>query len=162
MKNRYAILFAVLGLSVICLLGFQLYNPQPKVVFVDAETVFNEFTMTKELRKELEQITGARKNVLDSLQAVWKVLDDGKMKSYVEEQFYSKRKLFEEQNMDLTDKYDKQVWERLNQYIKDYGVEHKKDFIISTNMSGTLLYGNEKFNISKELIEYVNTRYKGN
>jgi Skp family chaperone for outer membrane proteins len=154
------VLFAIVALFFVWLF----FSSNKKMAFVRVDKVFNEFAMSKELKQDLEKTLLARQNVLDSLQAVWRAVEIGnnpKIKEYVEREFYQKRQLFQEQNEALTNKYDKQIWERLNQYTKAYGAENNIDFLFTMGAETGLLYGKNSYDVSDELIQYMNQKYAG-
>ncbi len=164
MKSK--IILVSLALFVIVALFFVwiFFSSDKKMAFVRIDKVFNEFAMSKELKQDLEKTLLARQNVLDSLQAVWRAVEIGnspKIKDYVEREFYQKRQLFQEQNEALTNKYDKQIWERLNQYTKEYSTKNNIDFLFTMGAETGLLYGKNSYDVSDELIQYINQNYEG-
>lgn len=77
------------------------------------------------------------------------------------ETYLKKKQEFENDNSALTDKYDKQILLQLNQYIKEYGEKKGYEFILGTSNNSEVLFAKENKNISKELMQYVNERFKG-
>lgn len=143
-----------------------------RYAYVVVEEVFNEFTFKKELEKKYEQASNARKKILDSLQidvsVLYKRIEAGKPSSEDKMLFDRKRmefeqkaRMFEEENMQMTKDFDGQIIKQLNQYLKDYGKEKDYDLIFGNTSSGSLLYGKEELNITKEVTVYVNQKYNG-
>jgi Skp family chaperone for outer membrane proteins len=50
----------------------------------------------------------------------------------------------------------------MNQYVKDFGSKYGYTYIFGADGSGFLMYSLEANNITKEVKEYINSRYKGN
>ena len=61
----------------------------------------------------------------------------------------------------MAKQYTDQIWEQLNQYIKDFGTQHKYKFIFGSRGDGNLMYAEEQDNITSEVLTYVNERYQG-
>src|SRR5690606_29337088 len=53
------------------------------------------------------------------------------------------------------------IWNRLNPYIVEFGRARGYDFIYGANGTGSLLYADEGKDLTSELIDYVNQRYRG-
>ena len=173
MKNS-GIVSLVISLLAIAFSGYVLYNSLAnKVAYVELQTVFNDFEMTKQYKKKLEAVVSARKAISDSLQVTLKAqsrsintapnTSDEKVQDFVfNKEYYIERvKQFQEDNMALKQQYDTEINKQINQYVKDYGEKNGYRFIYGAEGSGVLMYAKEGDNISKEVIEYINKRYNG-
>ncbi|MCU0423537.1 MAG: OmpH family outer membrane protein [Bacteroidia bacterium] len=161
MKYKQLIIGFLIALA--CFMGGWMLTKPNKVVYVNSEKMFNEFVMTKELKNNLEQTLNTRQNILDSLLALRKTAINYKnmeAAKVFENDYLSKKEMFDEQNQALTLKYDKQIWDRINQYLTDYGRKNGYDFILGKAAEGTILYGNKQHEITEELIQYLNSRYE--
>jgi outer membrane protein len=69
--------------------------------------------------------------------------------------------MLEEDNQVQTKKYDEEIITQLNQYVQDYGKEMGYAYIYGNNGEGSLMYADDARVITREMIEYVNNRYKG-
>lgn len=141
-----------------------LLSKQPKLAYVKAQMLFNDFAMTKELKAQYENTINARNNQLDSLAAILRVTrDNGNSKLYaqIEREFYLKKEMFDEQNQSLTQKYDEQVWTRINEYVGQYSKKNNYDYLLGLNGDGSVLFGADKNDVTQELLEYMNTAYRG-
>jgi outer membrane protein len=49
----------------------------------------------------------------------------------------------------------------MSQYINDYGKKNNYDLILGADGSGTLMYSKAKYDISEEIIIFINNKYKG-
>jgi outer membrane protein len=142
----------------------------PKVGYVEIQKVFNGFEMKKELQEKFMKTNAARKKVIDSLsfdlQLLAQKLRDKKSDADLlylfelkKKEFYKKQTAFEEDNSVLSNQYDKQILEQMSQYVMEYGKENKYSIIYGTEGNGSLMYATEEFNISDEVIQYINNKY---
>lgn len=139
--------------------------------YVDLKQVFDEFAYTKELKKDLLKVQDARQKLVDSMEFELKLLSketeaaknaEAKRKFDVKlENLLKFRKQAEEDNMALTDQLDGKILTQMNQYVKDYGKEKGYDIIIGSQGDGTVMHASEDLNITKEVIAYINHKYKG-
>jgi len=142
-----------------------------KVAYVNTYSIYNEFKLKKELEEKLNKTQLTRKVLLDSLRIKIQMASLDKSKAEGKEfyfrmeemkQMYFKReKEYTEENTAQAQKYTDEVWEQLNQYIKEYGKEKGYDYIMGATGEGNLMYAKEQHDISKELIQYVNEKYAG-
>jgi len=144
-----------------------------KTAYVNTVEVYNQFEMKIELEKKLEETKNARTRILDSLLNDVETIVNYLRKNendneavdryqFMRENYLKKEKQFEEDNRALAQKYTDQVWDQLNQYVKDFGDERKYQYIYGTTGQGNLMYAKDQLDISKEVLEYVNNRYQGN
>jgi len=161
----------LLGISILFCVIYVKLN-KPKIGYVVIQEVFNDFELKKELQKKLENVKNYRQKIVDSLRIDLTILSK-KIQTKVatpEEkdlfdrkrlEFNQKMQIFEEDNAELTKQYDQEIITQLNQYIKDYGKKHDFDLIQGNNSDGSLMYGKEEFNVTKEVSAFINERYKG-
>jgi outer membrane protein len=142
----------------------------PKAGYVLIGEVFEKFEYKKEMQKKFELTFKARKRIIDSLEINLNYLaKDIKTKSTEEINNFEKRKmeyfqrkrLFEEDNQALTEQYDKEVISQLNQYIKDFGTSNGYSYIYGSDGNGSLMFAEEKNNVTAKVIDFVNKKYKG-
>lgn len=146
---------------------------RPKTGFIDIHEVYQKFDLKKELEKKFISVRDGRKQITDSLELGLKLMETKlrAMKSISDEQaaefqtrrdaFIQKAREFEEDNKQLSEQYDKEILEQLNQYVKDYGAEKGYDYIYGNDSNGSLMYGDKKLEITTQVIEYINAKYKG-
>jgi|WetSurMetagenome_2_1015567.scaffolds.fasta_scaffold178302_2 outer membrane protein len=144
-------------------------NKTGYIVIVD---VYNKFNLKIELEKKFLIVQSARQKIMDSLVLQLQFLENKQKANPGDkalEQEYSnmrddliqKKQRFDEDNTSLTTQYDTEILTQLNQYIKDYGKEHKYQYIFGANGSGDVLYADESENLTEEVILYINDRYSG-
>lgn len=167
----------VIGLSVIIIAGVGLSIGAgigaPKIGYINTAEVYSEFGLKKELEVKLKNVEAERKNILDSLRLSFDMLsaklqqeekaapESLERLNRIRQQYLQKEQEFSEDNQALADDYTEQIWQQLNQYIKDYGKKNNYRFILGANGDGAVMYADEGDDITKLVNEYVNSRYAG-
>ena len=165
---------SVIGIICLVIISLWVYHTsfRAKVAYVDVPKVFNGFEMKKEFQEKYKKTEGLRKRVLDSLsfdlQLLAKKLNANPKEQALinefdmkREQFFKQKNQAGEDNAALSAQYDKQILEQMSQYIMDFGKKNNYDLILGADGNGTLMYANEKMNISDEIIVFINNKYKG-
>jgi outer membrane protein len=70
-------------------------------------------------------------------------------------------KQFEDDNQALKREFDQEIYKQLNQYMKEFGEKNGYRFILGAEGSGVLMYANEGYNVSEQVIKHINERYQG-
>lgn len=168
-KHISKILFVILFL----ILVFLLYKEftMPKIVFVDTIQVYNKFNYKEELEKNLSKITEQRNLTLDNIKKQIANYNMQLSKDYSDNIkntidsltviFYQKQKEFNEENSSLQDDYNSKIWDRINNYIDEYGKENNIEIILGANGSGNIMYANKTIDITEEVTNYINKKYEG-
>ena|SRR5688572_14377182 len=167
----------ILFLSIMCLAitayGIYTFSFKTKIAYISLPDVFNGFDLKKELEVKFKKVKDERERVIDSLSFELNLLskkiqsEKGSDKARIEEfsakreHFLKKKQEFEEDNDALSKKYDKQILDQLNQYVMDYGRKHNFSMILGSDSNGNLMYAEETFNISADVIQFINSKYKG-
>jgi outer membrane protein len=68
---------------------------------------------------------------------------------------------YQEKNEEEFQQAQQALWIQINQYIKDYGTENKITYILGATGTGNLMYADTSYNITKPIVEYINTRFEG-
>lgn len=174
MKKTLTNIFVVIGLLAITasVCSFCFRNT-PSTCYVNLGVVFEKFDYKLELERKLLKVTEARKHIIDSLQFELDVLarqiksqkqsERDKIETFeVRKQFFlQKREEFEEDNSRLVSEFDEQILKQMTQYVKDFGIEHDLDYVLGVDGNGTVLYAEESKDITNEVVEYINKKYKG-
>lgn len=157
--QRGLLYIIILFLLLFAVCFYWLYSIEKKqVVYADAIELFNEYQFKKDLEQTSESKLIQMKNELDSLVIYYKsdtanreVLRVIQRKEAEASELYSR----------INDNINKQVWDRLNPLIQEYGKENNIKLLIGANGMGTVLYASDKRNVTKELINYINAKYAG-
>jgi outer membrane protein len=54
-----------------------------------------------------------------------------------------------------------EVLNQVNSYVKEYAKKHNYDIVYGTTMDGNILYGKEQYDITDDVLEYLNKQYRG-
>jgi outer membrane protein len=151
------------------------YNTKKeKTGWISLSEVFNDFAFKKELEMKLKKTKDTRQALVDSLAFNLKLLskqlqsENQKNKEKIalfeirREEYLTKKQQFEADNDAVAKQYDAQIIAQMNQYVKDFGNKHGYTYIFGADGNGSLMYSLETKNITKEVNEYINNRYKGN
>jgi outer membrane protein len=171
-KNNILLIIIFLLISSATFLLFK--RSEPKLGFINIKAVFDKFDMKAEIERKYEKEKNKMKLGIDSVYSLLSITKNeieqaGKSPdkdlinkfSLLRENYINRNKSYEENIQQLSTSYDKQIINRLNQYIADFGKENHYAFIIGNTESGNLMYGNEKYDITETIIVYANNRYKG-
>lgn len=165
----------LVGLLFIGLVGWNIYQHLsiPRTAYILIQEVYNGFDLKKETEKKFLHTKNARDKVLDSLalevQLLGKKIEAEQEKNTEtinqfntkREEYYQRRKTYEEDNNALSKQYDQEILTQLNQYVKDFGNEHNYTYIFGNDGNGSLMYGKDAKNVTPEVIEYINDKYRG-
>jgi outer membrane protein len=145
---------------------------QPKTGYVDLITVYNEFSMKKELDTKLQDIQAQRKNIMDSLTLQLNMLaqraelapaEDSLRYLYAQQRQYylMQQQQFEEDNLATAQTYQEQIWKQINDYVVIYGKENDYSYIFGADGSGSVMYSEDGNDLTEEMKVFVNTKYEG-
>lgn len=172
MKKIYTILLVLFGIA----FSYNFYTVQFKpvkntVVFVDVQEVFDSFILTQEKEKELSDQTQVASRYLDSLafeiQAINDAMQDKGTKiqqadlKQMQNQYYQRRTFFENNTVELTQKFDSQILLQMKKYIADFGKSEGYSYVLSKTEEGVLLYGDMEKEVTDQVITYINNKYQG-
>ncbi len=169
MKTKHWLIVNSIFLLVILAIGVYSLNQKEKNVYLNTAEVFEAFSLQKELRTKLENVQSTRQAILDSMQLRLTAMtsssdfdrqNPGEDFFSLREVYRIKQKQFEEDNLRQSREYDRQIWNQLNQYIKDYGKEHNYTMIFGANGQGNLMYASEARDVTNDLISYINKKYE--
>lgn len=149
---------------------FCFIQSRKQFVYINLGKVYDEFQMSKDLKKEQERIMEARQNILDSI--VYNInKTDTEIKSGTKDAARPeriadmKRELsyrkgqFDEENQRMSGEYYAKVMGRINQYVEEFGKEKKYSLILGANGQGSIMYAEDSKDITAEVIAYLNSRY---
>lgn len=167
-KNGLLVVFLSLLTALVVRVVFP---PKVKDGYIELKTVFDEFEYTKELKKEFMVVDQSRKKKLDSVEFELKILAkklEEKNDKNIADVFEVKRQdyirmkqEFESQNGVMTNQFDEKIHSQITQYVKDFGEENGYVYIYGTESLGNILYAKDKKNLTKEVLNYINKKYKG-
>ncbi len=151
--------------------NFSISKNNKKFGYVELETLRNEFVLSKQLDTEVKKVFNKRKEILDSLRIeiqmfekkaqLSNMVNNEDIREYkLKRLFYEeKEKEFYESNTELENKYQEEIWNKLNAYIKEFGKDGGYEYIFGLNGSGAVMYARDENNLTKEILNYSNKKY---
>ncbi|MBQ4819095.1 OmpH family outer membrane protein [Aquimarina sp. MMG016] len=170
MKKKYItwllVINGLLAIALTVLLSIYLSSiSKSDIVYVDNVELFNGFNMAKDLGKINNEKITKQKKKLDSLYSIYSIFKEQKntektqeLENQLRSEDQELRKMNEYFSKDLSQK----VWNRLNQYIKEYGETNQYKIVLGTQGNGNVMYAIDKINITVDVLEYANNKYEGN
>lgn len=150
-----------------------------KIVYVNADTLFDKYEYVKDLRKEMEgkqaRLESSYKQKAQKLQEDYAGLQqrasNGTLstdQAKVAEEDLMKRKAdldaMESQLRVLAEESQQKnlaLQEKVNKFLKDYNKDGNYDYVLAfTNAGGSILLGNDNLNITKEVLDGLNVQYE--
>lgn len=170
MKNLLSIVLSVVISSLVAWLIVT--ETQQKVAFARMPEVFQEFQLTQELEAKLNNVKGARKAILDSLELEIRVmstqLNERKANPVVEDSirrmlkvFNLKNEQFSSDNEVQASTYNQQIWQQINDYVKEFQESEDIDVLLGAKGDGSVMAGKSTLDVTDELIEFINLKYQG-
>ena len=149
-----------------------------KVAFVDNSKLLNDYQEKKDIEAKLKGQISAYERKRDSIsmafQTVARAFDaqaktlpqNVAQKKYNElmqkSQILQQHLQQEEQKIQMESQTQMDsLLSKVKKNIKEYGKQKGYTFILGANDGGSVLYGTEKKDITKEVTEYLNNQYKG-
>jgi outer membrane protein len=172
MKIFKNIAISILAIAVVFgITAFYVNGKSTKTAYVNLSSVYEKFEMKNELQKQLENVQQKRTFILDSLGLILKTqaalikeqVTVEKQSDYEiqSRQYISLKQQYEQDNVNVAQNYQEQIWKQINQYVNDYGEQNGYAYIFGADGSGSVMYASKNFDITDDLTKYVNQRYKG-
>jgi len=161
----YSVLIALIAFSIF----WSSYNSK-KIAYVNTTLIYDGFKLKKELEDKYKKVQLARQNLLDSIKFKIQYISikgnalteaDKVQVNELQRSYLYKEKEFSDDNEATAAQYSEQIWKQINQYLDDYGKENGYDIIFGATGQGNIMFAKQKDDISKEVSEYINTRYSG-
>lgn len=136
-------------------------NSKNATVYVDNNKLFNEFRMTKELKKEGEKELSEVKKQIDSISIKLNLVSSENEKSNLIQEIINRRQYIEEFQLHFTQTNSDKIWSRIESYAKDYAEKNNIELIIGKQFKGDVIYGSKKIDETDMLLTYINKKYEG-
>lgn len=163
MPNRFfyftGILFSFLILAVFVLVFFNKTNET--VVYVNNLELFDGFQMTKEMKKEGEAILNKEKKDLESMQVNFSISTTGTEKQELLRKIIEKKQQIDNFQRAYIHNNSEKIWNRIHQYSKDFARERGYDLVIGSQFKSDVIYSEEKLDVTKEMLNFINSKYEG-
>ena len=140
-------------------------NKHQDYVYVDNVRLFNGFNMSKDMSKIHTKKIKIQTKKVDSLYQVFQLNIKAK---FGQEQLKIAQQKLQVEDQKLTEikqnfstNVTQQVWDRLNNYIEEYGEAHSYKIILGTQGGGNVMYANDATDITNDILNYANGKYEG-
>ena len=164
-KNK-VIPFTYLNTLCIVLLAifllYNVFNTSKKIVYVDSVKLFDSFSMTKEVKRIGDKEFNTRKAIVDTLYSKLQssTISESQKKELMP-QFVQQKEYLEQFNQTFAVNEVPKIWSRINGYAKEYGKENNYQLILSSGNQQSVLFADEKIDITNNLLVYINKKYEG-
>jgi len=153
----------LLGLLTIAVLGlgYLQLSKSSSDAYVNLNDVYQQFKYQKDLNRELETYVLSRQSELDSLDHAFEAfyLANQSEKETLALKHQELRKYKAEVHQVMNDfelNTENKIWALINKAVNTYGLNKELDFIYGASGSGTLMYANNKYNITSEIVDHLN------
>mgnify|MGYP000507107917 CR=1 FL=1 len=138
-------------------------NNKQDIVYIDNIKLFNGFNMTKDVKNIEEAKIKKQGKELDSLYTIFQSIKDKQDTSTknLQQQIAYKSKAFQELQGNFNQSLGKNIWNRLNGYIKEYAQTHNLKIILGTSGNGNVMYAKESIDLTNQIITFSNQKYEG-
>lgn len=160
-KNSLKIVSIANALLIVVVIAYLFYN-RSQLAYIDSERVFNEFAMTRDVKKMGDNQIRILKKEIDSL---YVVLNDPAKKDIsdsVLRAILKKEENLEHFSKQFTDEESLKIWQRINIYAKDFSQANNYNVLLSKQHNGAVLFADEQNDVSNDFIKYINAKYDGN
>ncbi len=145
-------------------MGFLFFDrifSEQKIVYVDNQKLFDNFQMTKDLKKIGEVEFNSKKKEIDSLYIrVQENISETEKESLMK-LLISKREEFDFFNQTYASNEAMKIWNRIDSYVVKFSEEKKYKIIIGADSKRDVLFADKEIDVTQELIDYINTKYEG-
>ncbi|KIA95039.1 hypothetical protein OA93_19015 [Flavobacterium sp. KMS] len=164
-KNKFKLLIAVNFLLLIVLivaLIFVSLKLNTKIVAVNSSILFDNFIMTRELKRVGEKEFQTRKVQIDSLYSLLQSQSISENKRQILlKQFISDKEELVQFNQSFAINESSKIWSRIHTYTEEFSKENRYQLIIGSENKTPVLYTDETIDVTQDLLKYINKRYEG-
>lgn len=146
----------------IILIVYNLAQPKTKILYVDNAKVFENFSMTKELKRNGEKEFNNRKANLDALFAKLESNETSSIqKQNLMKQFIKEKEELNQFNDLYSSEQSSKIWARIKSYSAEFSKENNCNIIVGSDSGGNVLFADESIDSTDKLITYINQKYEG-
>lgn len=160
--TKALLIFNVLLITVIVFFVGLNYMQKSKTVYVDNVKLFNNFSMTKELKNSGEKEFNFKKLKVDSLYS--KLQYPGislSEKKIIMQQFVQQKQELEQFNQYFAAEQTTKIWARIKSYSSEFSKDKNYQLIIGSDDKQTVLFADEKIDVTDDLLTFLNKKYEG-
>lgn len=158
----------LLSISAFSVSVYMLVN-KPTIAYVRSHDLVYEYEGMKEAQIKYQQQIQTWQANIDTLQSDYKRSIASIDKTKDAEFLLQQQKIHLEQYTravqskakEEDEKITQSVLNQINTFVEEYGKAHNYDIILGTTASGSILYGIEAMDITKEVLQALNKHYQG-
>lgn len=173
-------LLIVLLLLVSVSVGYNIYFTanSPNLAFIRSHDLISKYAGTVEARAEFEKKKSAMMANVDSLKSLFERSRQGyaeragsmsaSLRKETEDRLDQQHAQVLQYTSAIQNKIDEEdsklmsaVLTQVNSFVEEYAKANDLDIVMGTTLSGNLLYGNKSMDVTEDLLEKLNERYKG-
>jgi len=140
----------------------KLNSSKINVAYVNNVKVFENFNMTKELKKAGEKEFNKRKLHLDSLYLKLQSPDISSFdKKNLMQQFLREKEELNQFNDYFASEQSAKIWIRIKSYSSEFSKENDYQLIINSDDKGNVLFAAESIDVTDNFLAYINKKYEG-
>ena len=143
-----------------------------KIVYINTDTLLNNYQLAVELNEAFLKKQEDRRTELN-IKA--KAIDQEGNNGFISEaraieardQLLVKQENFRRLQQEMMDKasreqseLNKQLFDEITNFLKEYNKEKGFSIVLSTQLGGNVLYAEDGFDITKEIVDRLNANYK--
>jgi outer membrane protein len=133
-----------------------------KIVYVDNNKIFEGFVMTKEMKRVGEKEFNSRKLVLDNLYTnLQSPSISASEKKVLMQQFVQGKEELEQFNETFAAEQTDKIWSRIKSYTSEFSKDKNYQLVIGSDNKQTVLFADEKIDVTNDLLIYLNKKYEG-
>lgn len=172
MERKHHLIYGSALLLLAAALLIVVLRPGQKFGYIEVGKVVENFTMKKELEARMTSTQQQRKFILDSMEVRLRGVAAGIAPQTKEtdpqvqafkrdrDQYLALKQRYDEDNKALEEQLNVQLFNQLNQYVRDYGKENGYSYIFGAEGSGSMMYAQESQDLTQTMTTYINARYK--
>ncbi|MBI1223481.1 MAG: hypothetical protein GC180_12835 [Bacteroidetes bacterium] len=165
----FALVISVTAL-VLCSVGF--FGGKEHAAFFNADKVYKEYEMKKELEAKMQKMSEYQTFMIDSLKfkirsVEQKAMSNPKDQSIQDqlgllyEQFNLTAREFKERNDGVSSQYNKMVLDQIRQKAKEFRMKKNLPYFIGQGENTDLVFYDDAHDLSDEFILFLNESYSG-
>lgn len=160
--KKLTILNTIALTAICCFIVFKSFKKEEKTVYVDNIKLFDEFEMTKEMKRIAEKEFNSKKKIVDSLYTIGQSANlNDKEKAIVVQEFIQKRDELEQFGQHYASEEANKIWSRIQSYCQVYAMEKGYKIVIGSDNKRNVLFADESIDVTNELINFSNKMYEG-
>lgn len=158
---RYVVIVLLMSVLSVFFL-FYFCKSGKEIVYVDSAKLFDGFSMTKEMKRVGEKEFNSRKSILDNLYSnLQSPAISASQKKELMQQFIKGKEELEQFNQTFASEQTTKIWSRIKSYTSEFSQDKNYQLVVASDNKQTVLFADEKIDVTDELLTYLNKKYEG-